>query len=81
MSVSFPFFALGPFRPHEMERKSHNEPLMSLFQWYDRSESAREWDSDQLYPRMAEQKSTQGQIIYIPHVWSIVFDKSKLLDR
>jgi hypothetical protein len=78
-SVSFPYFALGPKSGHGPKDTPQQFPIMTLFQWDDRFESAKEWDMEQVFPRMAEGKETKDQIVYVPHVWSIILDKSELV--
>lgn len=76
-SVSFPFFAIGPLQGHGPKDTDDQYPIMSLFEWDNRFESAKEWDSEQIYRNMSEDIDTKDSIIYVPHVWSVVFDNSK----
>ena len=72
-SIGFPSFALGPSRGHKSENDPQQDLIMSLFQLQNQSESAKDWDFDQMYSRLAG-SHTQNEIVYIPHVWSLLFD-------
>jgi hypothetical protein len=73
-SVSFPYFAVGPLQGHGPKDTDDQYPIMSLFEWDNRFESAKEWDSEQIYRIMSDESGTKDSIIYVPHVWSVVFD-------
>ena len=78
-SISFPYFALGPLLGHGELNTENQYPIMSLFEWDDRFESAKEWDSEQSYRCMTEEADEKEKIIYVPHVWSLVFDNSEYI--
>lgn len=75
-SVSFPYFAVGPLQGHGPKDTGDQYPIMSLFEWDNRFESAKEWDSEQIYRIMSDESGTKDSIIYVPHVWSVVFDRT-----
>jgi hypothetical protein len=75
-SVSFPYIAVGPLQGHGTKDTDDQYPIMSLFEWDNRFESAKEWDSEQIYRIMSDENDTKDSIIYIPHVWSVVFDRT-----
>lgn len=78
-SISFPSFKLGPLKGHETDDDLQHFPMMSLFQWFDPSDAAKEWDCEQVFSRMAGDRSVKDQIVFIPHIWSLVFNNSNLI--
>jgi hypothetical protein len=75
-SVSFPYFTTGPLQGHGSKDTDDQYPSMSLFEWDSRFESAKEWDSEQIYRIMSDESGTKDSIIYVPHLWSVIFDRT-----
>ncbi|KAF2684217.1 hypothetical protein K458DRAFT_404491 [Lentithecium fluviatile CBS 122367] len=73
-AVSFPYFALGSLFGHGPKNTDEQYPIMSLFEWDDRFESAKEWDAEQSFRLMNDAKNSRDSIIYVPHVWAIAFN-------
>lgn len=71
-SLSFPYFELGPILGHGKKNTENQYPVMSLNQWHDRTEAARQWDMEQSYSQMADVVNQKDQSIYIPHLWSLM---------
>lgn len=63
-SLSFPYFELGPIQDHGKKYTRDRYPPMSLNQWRDRTDAARQWDTEQSYSQMAEVKNGENQSIY-----------------
>jgi len=76
-AVSFPYFALGSFLGHGPMNTDCQYPIMSLFEWDDRFESAKEWKTERLFRLMNEAKDSNDSIIYVPHIWAITFSDSE----
>lgn len=76
-AISFPYFALGPVSGHGPRNTERQYPIMSLFEWDDRFESAKEWDMEQSFHLMHDGPSNKDSIIYVPHVWALAFNDSE----
>ncbi|KAF1951107.1 hypothetical protein CC80DRAFT_597741 [Byssothecium circinans] len=72
-SISFPYFELGPVLGHGPKNTDYQYPIMSLYEWDDRFESVKEWDSEQSFRLMNDGAADKDSIIYVPHVWAITF--------
>jgi hypothetical protein len=70
LSTSLPYFVLSPISG----QGSH--PIMTLFEWDDRFESTKEWDSEQTF-RVMDRTEDKDSIIHIPHVWTMAFNDSR----
>jgi hypothetical protein len=79
ITVNFPYFALGSIFGHGPRNTKHQFPVMSLFECDDRFESAKEWDLEQSFRLMNSGSEDKESIIYVPHVWAVVFDNSESL--
>ena len=80
MSLSFPYFELGPTKPHKKKHCQSHYPLMSLYQWQDRTDAARQWDREQSYSQMSDVDGGKDQGIYLPHLWAIIVGNGILSD-
>jgi hypothetical protein len=76
-SISFPYFALGSIFGHGPRNTERQYPIMSLFEWDDRFESAKEWDMEQSFHLMNDGSGDKESIIYVPHVWALAFNDSE----
>jgi hypothetical protein len=79
ITVNFPYFALGSIFGHGPRNTKNQFPVMSLFECDDRFESAKEWDLEQSFRLMNSGSGDKESIVYVPHVWAVVFDNSKSL--
>ncbi|KAF2492974.1 hypothetical protein BU16DRAFT_95292 [Lophium mytilinum] len=75
-TISFPCFALGSVFGHGPRETDQQHPMMSLFEWDDRFESSKEWDSEQSFRLMNDGTVDKDSIIYVPHVWAIAFNNT-----
>jgi len=78
-TISVPYFAIGSMFGHGPRNTDHQYPIMSLFEWDNRFESAKEWDSEQSFRLMHDSAENKESIIYVPQVWAITFNDSRFL--
>jgi hypothetical protein len=72
ISLSFPYFELGPLKGHGKKESQNQYPLMSLHQWQDRTDAARQWEMEQSYSQLTDVDGGKDQSIYLPHVWAVI---------
>jgi hypothetical protein len=79
MSINIPYFALNPISSSGIKLTDQKNSVMTLFEWDDRFESTKEWDSEQSFRVMSDRPDDKDSAIHVPHVWTMVFSNSKFI--
>lgn len=80
-AIGFPYLKLGPKISHRTHDDDQKSLYMSLFEWDDRFESAKEWDLEQSFCLLNDDPQAKDTMIHVPHVWAITFNNSECNDH